>query len=78
MRRLITLDISPATATHCDTHDDSECPHYDRYEFGGAGHCDVFGTGDNPPQWDNEHRAHKRLPECIAAEQNAAQKGGSQ
>ena len=67
MRRLITLDISPATATHCGD---------------GRGRCDLLDPTwpccnayrhANHPELDHDTFQYKRLPECIAAEQNAAQ-----
>jgi hypothetical protein len=69
-KRLITLDISPATATHCGDGHDRHC----RKMFRGteSASCDEFHRGLGSEQ------IPLRLPECIAAEQNAAQKGGGQ
>ncbi len=71
MKRLITLDISPATATHCGN-GYGQCEHLDV----GYQRCDAFPRGEM--KFDTDVCSWKRLPECIAAEQNAAQKGGSQ
>lgn len=59
-KRLITLDISPATATHC-TSRDGVCDYY----IHEAEHCIAFG---DEVEHDKETGYRKRLPECIAAE----------
>ncbi len=65
MKRLITLDISPATATHCGESGDL-CGQATK-----LGGCRAFGR--KPLAYDDTVNEYHRLPECIAAEQNAAQ-----
>jgi len=74
VRRLITLDISPATATHCGEgglQNADPCQYASKKDK-----CKAFGK--KPLKYDKDADELMRLPECIAAEQNAAQKGGSQ
>lgn len=73
MKRLIAIDISPATATHCGD-GRRRCDKLDA----GWPRCDAFPRSKQDPQLDHDGLEYKRLPECIAAEQNAAEKGGSQ
>jgi len=56
-KRLITIDIAPATETHC-----GECPH------ARVRTCDVFGMRTYADQWDAKTSEWRRMPECIAAE----------
>ena len=55
--RTIRLQIV-ATETHCET-DDDQCVHVRGIS------CSVF----QDRIWDRESQKHKRLPECIAAEE---------
>ena len=59
-KRLITIDISPATETHC-----GDCPCADPL----LEKCHAF----NKDQEWNEEGDFLRLPECIAAEKGTGQ-----
>lgn len=68
MKRQITLDISPATATHCGD-GRGRCDKLD------AGYqcCDAFPRRRHDPEFDHDMIEYKRIPECLAAEQKGNQ-----
>ena len=61
MKRLIMVDISPATDTHCG-HGPKQCQNRSWFI---PLRCDVF---PNRPLLPDASLEFRRLPECIAAE----------
>lgn len=65
MKRPITIDISPATETHCGDVG-RFCP-----QLSPLCQCRLFGW--NILKRDEGRAEYKRLPECLAAEQKGNQ-----
>lgn len=61
VKRLIVLDISPATETHCGLCGGGRCP-------GANSKHDKCRRFRLPLTWDGMYGEYLRLPECIAAE----------
>ena len=68
MKRLITLDIAPATATHCGLGGSQGRP---CSQATTRGRCRAFGR--QVLGVDLEANEYLRLPECLAAEKGASE-----